>query len=120
MIQVSITKPQCNKILANSVIFNTRYQYAYIFKKTTLIVFISVFFCSFSQAKDLADNNQPPEKSIRGIAITGFNRVLGNPVADLRFLGNMNFPIISAVSEDGEIKPIDNHTDPDDLLVSQA
>lgn len=119
MIQIGIRKPLCNGKKSKHTKFLPKRYCDNFAKRAFIILMASMFYCSFSHAKNLTRHIQIPSITIKGIAVNGFNQVLGSPAADLRFLGDMNFPIISAVSENGEIKPIDSETEPDALLISQ-
>lgn len=115
MIQSNFIKPIYNE--KNSLfLLNSNVKRDNFFIPLFIAFLISTLFSSFSHATDLTRHN----KAIKGIAITGFNMVRGRPAANLRFIGETSFPIISAISEDGEIRAIDNETEPDDLIISNA
>lgn len=59
--------------------------------------------------------------SIDGIAVTGWNQVLGKPATTLRFLGQMNIPVIGVQNNDGPLpRPIGIDTPLDAVVATYA
>jgi len=58
--------------------------------------------------------------AIRGVPVTGWNKVFGEPARDLRFVGNLNFDVAGVFNPNGQALPIDAGTSPDALLASYA
>lgn len=57
---------------------------------------------------------------IRGVAVTGWNKIYGDPARDLRMVGQLNFDVGGVFNPDGQALPIDANTSPDALLASYA
>jgi len=55
-----------------------------------------------------------------GRAVTGWNKIYGTPVSDLRFVGDLNFDVGGVYNPDGPALPIGADTSPSALMASYA
>lgn len=58
--------------------------------------------------------------SLDGIAVNGWNRILGDPAASLRFVDTLQFAVGGVFNPDGPALPVDNDTSLDALMASYA
>ena len=79
---------------------------------------ILVLTCQIAEGRD---KKPRAKRNVQyAIAVNGFNEVLGEPAANLKFIGNMHFPTISVLSDDGFVEMINADTDLNSKLVSAA
>jgi len=71
-------------------------------------------------AASLAQRGHRRAAHINGIAVTGWNRILGEPAADLRFVGNLSFAVAGVYNPDGPALPVTNDTSMDALMATYA
>lgn len=58
--------------------------------------------------------------TLDGVPVTGWNKVYGDPAADLRFVGFFNMAVAGVFNPDGPALPVDGNTSPDALMASYA
>lgn len=67
-----------------------------------------------------ADAQGDVKLTLEGVPVTGWNKVYGDPAADLRFVGFFNMGVAGVFNPDGPALPVDGTTSPDALLASYA
>lgn len=69
---------------------------------------------------DDGEGDDAIQASVSAVAVNGWNRVLGSPAAQLRFVGNLQFAVAGVLGADGTAVEIDDQTPLDAPLASYA